>query len=69
MDEVTRLREALKDAAQRLRSLAQHDDLRCTCVALNQSTYHCEPCRALAAAERYETLLIDSRTSAEEKPD
>ena len=53
MDE---LRTALLDAARRLRSLAKSDELRCRCESLNNATYHCEPCRALAAADKYEAL-------------
>ena len=55
------LRAALEDAVRRLRSLAKSDALRCTCQALNATTYHCEPCRALKAAEDYEDLLCRTR--------
>lgn len=50
------LRDALRDAATRLRSLAKSNELRCRCESLNNATYHCEPCRALAAADRFEAI-------------
>jgi hypothetical protein len=64
MDEV---RTALLDAAQRLRSLAKSDELRCRCESLNGTTYHCEPCRALAAADRFETLAHDAPSDDTQK--
>jgi hypothetical protein len=54
---MTDLRELLREAQRRLRSLAKADELKCRCETLNGTTYHCEPCRALSFAESVDAAL------------
>lgn len=58
-DRIAELEEALRDVSRRLRSLAKAR--KCKCQTTAGYTHHCEPCRALAAAERFEQLAVPQR--------